>query len=114
MIRRPPRSTLFPYTTLFRSDRHADACLAREPQAAACLYGHAVALGLEARAHPTRAGAILSTMLDTLGRPQAAAPNYDEARPARLRALVLGRAPGGPLGPRDREAGFGSAAPALV
>src|SRR5689334_24367589 len=25
MIRRPPRSTLFPYTTLFRSDRPADA-----------------------------------------------------------------------------------------
>src|SRR3712207_7512179 len=25
MIRRPPRSTLFPYTTLFRSDRGADA-----------------------------------------------------------------------------------------
>src|SRR3712207_7763016 len=24
MIRRPPRSTLFPYTTLFRSDRKAD------------------------------------------------------------------------------------------
>src|SRR2546426_8553487 len=24
MIRRPPRSTLFPYTTLFRSQRHAD------------------------------------------------------------------------------------------
>ena len=24
MIRRPPRSTLFPYTTLFRSERHAD------------------------------------------------------------------------------------------
>src|SRR2546429_3611512 len=23
MIRRPPRSTLFPYTTLFRSERHA-------------------------------------------------------------------------------------------
>src|SRR5260221_5061902 len=27
MIRRPPRSTLFPYTTLFRS--HADAVLSR-------------------------------------------------------------------------------------
>src|SRR3712207_8792598 len=27
MIRRPPRSTLFPYTTLFRSDRLADALL---------------------------------------------------------------------------------------
>src|SRR2546426_8515657 len=25
MIRRPPRSTLFPYTTLFRSNRHAIA-----------------------------------------------------------------------------------------
>src|SRR5690349_23150809 len=25
MIRRPPRSTLFPYTTLFRSDRARDA-----------------------------------------------------------------------------------------
>src|SRR5437867_10015032 len=24
MIRRPPRSTLFPYTTLFRSGRHPD------------------------------------------------------------------------------------------
>src|SRR5258707_8225900 len=24
MIRRPPRSTLFPYTTLFRSDRRVD------------------------------------------------------------------------------------------
>src|SRR5690348_18489875 len=24
MIRRPPRSTLFPYTTLFRSDEHDD------------------------------------------------------------------------------------------
>src|SRR3712207_6878491 len=25
MIRRPPRSTLFPYTTLFRSEEHLDA-----------------------------------------------------------------------------------------
>src|SRR2546430_8653585 len=36
MIRRPPRSTLFPYTTLFRSlpvgvgDLHADRALARD------------------------------------------------------------------------------------
>src|SRR5688572_32512670 len=26
MIRRPPRSTLFPYTTLFRSLEHPDTC----------------------------------------------------------------------------------------
>src|SRR2546430_9003580 len=32
MIRRPPRSTLFPYTTLFRSElRRRDALPAREP-----------------------------------------------------------------------------------
>src|SRR3712207_7831048 len=30
MIRRPPRSTLFPYTTLFRSSLHVNAVL-REP-----------------------------------------------------------------------------------
>src|SRR2546430_9066527 len=29
MIRRPPRSTLFPYTTLFRSASDACACAAR-------------------------------------------------------------------------------------
>src|SRR5438874_7476876 len=27
MIRRPPRSTLFPYTTLFRSDRRGGDCV---------------------------------------------------------------------------------------
>src|SRR5438105_11029397 len=32
MIRRPPRSTLFPYTTLFRSDRSA----AHKPLNASC------------------------------------------------------------------------------
>src|SRR2546423_11010083 len=33
MIRRPPRSTLFPYTTLFRSaqDKNGGAVLARDP-----------------------------------------------------------------------------------
>src|SRR3712207_7046189 len=30
MIRRPPRSTLFPYTTLFRSDGHGDRVLQAE------------------------------------------------------------------------------------
>src|SRR5256885_3073295 len=31
MIRRPPRSTLFPYTTLFRSQREVAARLAAQP-----------------------------------------------------------------------------------
>src|SRR3989449_10887575 len=34
MIRRPPRSTLFPYTTLFRSCRKPGLLLFREAQAA--------------------------------------------------------------------------------
>src|SRR5256885_9937020 len=32
MIRRPPRSTLFPYTTLFRSGRNASAARAGRPE----------------------------------------------------------------------------------
>src|SRR5690348_18053291 len=31
MIRRPPRSTLFPYTTLFRSDRVTGQVLSADP-----------------------------------------------------------------------------------
>src|SRR3712207_9032305 len=31
MIRRPPRSTLFPYTTLFRSDREIKTFAERDP-----------------------------------------------------------------------------------
>src|SRR3712207_8826302 len=35
MIRRPPRSTLFPYTTLFRSERDADDQVPDRPVAVA-------------------------------------------------------------------------------
>jgi hypothetical protein len=96
------------------ASRYAAACLAREPQAAACLYGRAVALGLNARAHPTRAGEFLNSMLDALTRAEAADPNYDEAGPARVRALVLIRAPGWPLGPGDTEAGLAAARRAVT
>ena len=89
--------------------RDAQACLSREPQAAACLYGQAIALGLEARALPARAGEFLKNMLDTLSRAESADANYDEAGPARVRALVLIRAPGWPLGPGDAEAGLAAA-----
>jgi hypothetical protein len=89
--------------------RDAQACLSREPQAAACLYGQAIALGLEARALPARAGELLKTMLDALTRAESADPNYEEAGPARVRALVLIRAPGWPLGPGDTESGLAAA-----
>jgi hypothetical protein len=96
------------------ASRDADACLAREPQAAACLYGHAIALGLGARAHPARAGELLKGMLESLASAEAADPNYDEAGPARVRALVLIRSPGWPLGPGDAEAGLVAARRAVT
>lgn len=89
-----------------QASRDAAACLARAPQAVACLYGQAIALGLEARAHPTRATDLLTRMLAALSDAEAVDPAYDHAGPARVRALVLIRAPGWPLGPGDSEAGL--------
>lgn len=87
------------------ANAYADACVAKDPQAAACLYGRGLALGLEARAHPGSAGELLKSMLDSLTRADAADPNYDDAGPSRVKALVLIRAPGWPLGPGDPDAG---------
>ena len=88
---------------------YAEACLAKAPQAAGCLYGRGLALGLQARAHPTSAGASLKDMLDALGKADAADPTYDQAGPSRVRALVLLRAPGWPLGPGDPDSGLAAA-----
>src|SRR5256885_5014628 len=53
MIRRPPRSTLFPYTTLFRSRSDAPIRLGRQPQIAQrqhlCIGHHHRELGRAAR-----------------------------------------------------------------
>lgn len=87
------------------ANAQAQACLALAPQAAACLYGQALALGLEARAHPAHAGESLSKMLADLAAADAADPGYDQAGAARVRALVLIRAPAWPLGPGDPSAG---------
>jgi hypothetical protein len=88
---------------------NAAACLALDPQAAGCQYGKAVATGLEAQAHPARAVGLLGNMLQSLASAESADPNYDEAGPARVRALVLIRAPGWPVGPGDPEAGLAAA-----
>ncbi len=89
--------------------RYAETCMAREPLNVACLYGSAIALGLEARAHPTRAGELLRTMLERLAGAEAADAGYDHAGPTRVRAVVLIRAPGWPLGPGDADAGLAAA-----
>jgi hypothetical protein len=92
----------------------AQACLERAPQEAACLYYHAIALGLKARAHPLQANEALKSMLEALGAADAADPDYDQAGPARVRALVLVKAPTWPLGPGDAEAGLASARRAVT
>lgn len=94
--------------------RDAQACLERAPQAAACLYYDGIAQGLRARAHPLQANEALKIMLEMLGRAEAADPEYDQAGPARVQALVLVKAPAWPLGPGDAEAGLASARRAVA
>src|SRR3712207_8176771 len=74
MIRRPPRSTLFPYTTLFRSrDRDAVELLAQDLLRAELVHGVDVAEqerdrdgaeALVARAHRSGADAVLVERLE--------------------------------------------------
>ena len=94
--------------------QNAQACLERAPQAAACLYYDGVALGLNARAHPLQANEALKAMLDVLGRAEEADPAYDHAGPARVKALVLTKAPAWPLGPGDPETGLAAARRAVA
>lgn len=91
------------------ADRDATACLALAPQSAACLYYHGLALGLMARAHPTRAGELLKSMLEALNAAAGVDAGYDHAGPLRVQALVLIKAPGWPLGPGDPDAGVAAA-----
>ena len=93
---------------------YAGACMAQAPQAAACLYSQALAQGLEAQAHPARALPLLKSMLQGLSSAEAADPNYDQAGPARVQALVLTRAPGWPLGPGDADEGVAAARRAVA
>src|SRR3712207_7547963 len=54
MIRRPPRSTLFPYTTLFRSERRGGAAHRDDQAARARRPGHP-RLGPARERHPVTA-----------------------------------------------------------
>src|SRR2546429_8468719 len=49
MIRRPPRSTLFPYTTLFRSD--VDACTQHSDRAAVGIHRSLMPDGINPAGH---------------------------------------------------------------
>jgi hypothetical protein len=109
--RRSDRETDTKIRETLAADAYNDAaaCVARAPQSAACLYYQGVALGLMARAHPTRAGELLRSMLEALNAAAAIDAGYDNAGPLRVQALVLIKAPGWPLGPGDPDAGLAAA-----
>src|SRR3712207_8842289 len=52
MIRRPPRSTLFPYTTLFRSGLRPPGVQVAEPVVDAVEVGRALVVGLQVEGQP--------------------------------------------------------------
>ena len=55
-----------------------------------------------------------SATVTVFGAAEAADPEYDQAGPARVKALVLVKAPAWPLGPGDVEAGLASAQRAVA
>src|SRR2546430_17486141 len=108
MIRRPPRSTLFPYTTLFRSGRFAAAGIAavpvKGPTLAALAYGdlarrEAFDLDILVRRQGVAAAGRPVGSLGYRGRP-VLRPGAEAARPARH----YHRPPGRDLGDDARQA----------
>ncbi len=82
------------------------ACDETAPSTPACDFALAIALGRQARDHPTTAHDGLARMVVLLKRATAAEPGLDHAGPDRVLALLLLRAPGWPLGPGDPEEGL--------
>jgi tetratricopeptide (TPR) repeat protein len=89
-------------------------CLRRAPQSAACKYRLAIALGQEAREHPSQGKDAVNHMLDLLHQAIAADPKLDSAGPHRVLALLLLRAPEWPTGPGDPEQGLEEARAAVA
>src|SRR2546425_12975915 len=94
MIRRPPRSTLFPYTTLFRSveiavDRESAAGLTR-PSEEVSIVDPAVAFNAQAVVPPRRVTVRLSLVRgDTASSPHAL--DLVPEAPGRRVSFTLGR-----------------------
>ncbi len=84
-------------------------CLRRAPASAACDYGLALALGVQARERPRTVTEGLKLMVRRLRRAAAEDASIDRAGPERVLALVLVRAPQWPMGPGDPEVGLAEA-----
>ena len=100
-------------TAIDQSIEAARRCVERAPDAPACDYGLALALGLQARERPSTALDGLKLMVAKLRRAEKADPRLDRAGPSRVLALVLAKAPGWPLGPGDPESAVGEAKKAV-
>lgn len=83
----------------------AQWCQRRRPELAACDYWLALSVGLQAREVRVTADDGLKKMVPALQRAVDRDPEYDEAGPHRVLALLLLRAPGWPVGPGDPEGG---------
>src|SRR3989449_7631700 len=82
MIRRPPRSTLFPYTTLFRSERDAALRQVLRPDAPAVRLDDALAdreaePGAPAAVGPPAVELLEDLVLLPAGQPRAAVGDLD-------------------------------------
>src|SRR5690349_24885470 len=78
MIRRPPTSTLFPYTTLFRSDRLVRAAKlgTGEP-----VHEHRVRVDRESRERPAHGEDARAADVEPVDLPYARGPDADRERP---------------------------------
>src|SRR3712207_4211995 len=118
MIRRPPRSTLFPYTTLFRSDAQRHHLPGQAGDVTQRLGGGQLRVGpdlLRVVLHPAGTGEVLAVLALADGDQPAGAVEHD--RPGRGGALVdrehvalrhrpsslalVGSVPGRAVSPRD-------------
>src|SRR5687768_17683534 len=88
MIRRPPRSTLFPYTTLFRSDGE-DVDL---------LYSTRTDLAIGGRVNSIRAGGAMAAGMDIRGDDPAPGTDLSGTFYKRLMSMPAAIAP-----PADRK-----------
>lgn len=68
-----------------------------------CDYWLAIGLGFEARESPARSKSALSLMIKTLNSVAERNEQLEQGGPHRVLALVLVRAPGWPVGPRDPD-----------
>src|SRR3989449_3003048 len=93
MIRRPPRSTLFPYTTLFRSrpDGDADLAVPRDPAAARQVPQSALTGGQDSRSeeHTSELQSRLHLVCRLLLEKKKRKSNTASARKQRPKAYAL-------------------------